>query len=186
MLTCVSIYPGKNLRLVKTTVGFCFVNLGERIYQKVVSLLLFSFTSFSFYFFSTTIYCSSWKHFLTTDPPASETLILSGRFYEAKKKNTHTFACLWSLPGGLFSLGMLARSRLIKGQTTSWLLLWSATVGVFAGLMLGSLLLVSLCAGAAATFDSRLDVHWDLWKKTHEKEYQNEVFVIKKNKRRWM
>ncbi|XP_074509131.1 cathepsin S, ortholog2, tandem duplicate 1 [Sebastes fasciatus] len=43
------------------------------------------------------------------------------------------------------------------------------------GLMLGSLLLVSLCVGAAAAFDSRLDVHWELWKKIHEKKYQNEV-----------
>ncbi|XP_041799152.1 cathepsin S, ortholog2, tandem duplicate 1 [Chelmon rostratus] len=48
----------------------------------------------------------------------------------------------------------------------------SATVQ---GLMLGNLLLFSLCARAAAMFDSRLDVHWDLWKKTHEKTYQNEV-----------
>lgn len=48
-------------------------------------------------------------------------------------------------------------------------------VGVFTGLMLGSLLLVSLCVEAAAMFDSRLDVHWELWKRTHEKKYQNEV-----------
>lgn len=41
--------------------------------------------------------------------------------------------------------------------------------------MLASLLLVSLCAGTAAMFDSRLDVHWELWKKTHGKIYQNEV-----------
>lgn len=45
----------------------------------------------------------------------------------------------------------------------------------FTGLMLGSLLLVSLCVGAAAMFDSQLDVHWELWKKTHEKKYQNQV-----------
>lgn len=43
------------------------------------------------------------------------------------------------------------------------------------GLMLGSLLLVSLCVGAAATFDSRLDIHWDLWKKTHGKTYNSDV-----------
>lgn len=49
------------------------------------------------------------------------------------------------------------------------------SLAVFIGLMLGSLLLVSLCAGAAAMFDSRLDVHWDMWKKTHEKAYNNEV-----------
>eukprot|EP00064_Thunnus_orientalis_P016093 superscaffoldBa00003114_g16156 len=42
-------------------------------------------------------------------------------------------------------------------------------------LMLGSLLFVSLCVGAAATFDSRLDVHWDLWKKTHGKTYNSDV-----------
>ncbi|XP_029308131.1 cathepsin S, ortholog2, tandem duplicate 1 [Cottoperca gobio] len=42
-------------------------------------------------------------------------------------------------------------------------------------LMLGSLLLVSLCVGAAAMFESRLDVHWELWKKTYERKYQNEV-----------
>lgn len=46
--------------------------------------------------------------------------------------------------------------------------------------MLASLLLVSLCAAApaaaaAAMFDSRLDVHWELWKKTHNKMYLNEV-----------
>ncbi|XP_030248534.1 cathepsin S-like [Sparus aurata] len=43
------------------------------------------------------------------------------------------------------------------------------------GLMLGSILLFSLCLGAAATLDSKLDFQWDLWKKTHEKTYQNEV-----------
>ncbi|XP_072249827.1 cathepsin S-like [Leuresthes tenuis] len=42
------------------------------------------------------------------------------------------------------------------------------------GLMLGSLLLVSMCVGAAAMFESRLDAHWDLWKKTHGKMYQTE------------
>ncbi|KAF3839187.1 hypothetical protein F7725_017904 [Dissostichus mawsoni] len=41
-------------------------------------------------------------------------------------------------------------------------------------LMLGSLLLV-LCVGAAAMFESQLDGHWELWKKTHEKKYRNEV-----------
>lgn len=41
--------------------------------------------------------------------------------------------------------------------------------------MVGSLLLVSLCAGAAAMFDSKLDLHWDMWKKTHGKKYQTEV-----------
>ncbi|KAK5861728.1 hypothetical protein PBY51_017182 [Eleginops maclovinus] len=43
------------------------------------------------------------------------------------------------------------------------------------GLMLGSLLLVSLCVGASAMFESQLDGHWELWKKTHEKQYRNEV-----------
>ncbi|XP_017283961.1 cathepsin S, ortholog2, tandem duplicate 1 [Kryptolebias marmoratus] len=42
------------------------------------------------------------------------------------------------------------------------------------GLMLASLLLVSLWLGAAAMFESRLDVHWELWKKTHSKTYKNE------------
>ncbi|XP_062279347.1 cathepsin S-like [Scomber scombrus] len=47
---------------------------------------------------------------------------------------------------------------------------------MFTGLMLGSLLLVSLCVGAAAMFDSKqLDNHWDLWKKTHGKTYRNDV-----------
>nr|AJT59487.1 cathepsin S protein [Sciaenops ocellatus] len=43
------------------------------------------------------------------------------------------------------------------------------------GLMLGSLLLFSLCAGAATMFDSKLDNHWELWKKTHGKMYKNDV-----------
>ncbi|XP_062279336.1 cathepsin S-like [Scomber scombrus] len=44
------------------------------------------------------------------------------------------------------------------------------------GLMLGSLLLVSMCVGAAAMFSSQqLDDHWDLWKKTHGKTYKDEV-----------
>lgn len=38
--------------------------------------------------------------------------------------------------------------------------------------MLGALL---LCGGAAAMFDSTLDVHWELWKKTHGKMYESEV-----------
>ncbi|XP_071398025.1 cathepsin S-like [Centroberyx affinis] len=40
--------------------------------------------------------------------------------------------------------------------------------------MLGTLLLVSQCVGAAAMFDTRLDVHWEKWKKTHGKKYQTE------------
>ncbi|XP_034409395.1 cathepsin S-like [Cyclopterus lumpus] len=48
------------------------------------------------------------------------------------------------------------------------------------GLMLGSLLLVSLCVGAAAMFDSRLDVQWELWKKTNEKQYRNEVEDVRR------
>ncbi|KAF3692401.1 Cathepsin S [Channa argus] len=43
------------------------------------------------------------------------------------------------------------------------------------GLMFWSLLLVSLWDGAPATFDSALNLHWELWKKTHDKMYQNEV-----------
>lgn len=42
-------------------------------------------------------------------------------------------------------------------------------------MMLGSLLLVSVCFGAAAMFEGQLDVHWELWKKTHGKKYQSEV-----------
>ena len=53
---------------------------------------------------------------------------------------------------------------------------------VSTGLMLGSVLLFSLCLGAAATLDSKLDIQWDLWKKTHEKTYQNEVC----DKNKWM
>ncbi|KAG7234011.1 hypothetical protein INR49_006257 [Caranx melampygus] len=41
-------------------------------------------------------------------------------------------------------------------------------------MLLGSLLLVSLCARAVAMFDSRLDAHWELWKKTHGKSYPHE------------
>nr|ABK63481.1 cathepsin S [Channa argus] len=43
------------------------------------------------------------------------------------------------------------------------------------GLMFWSLLLVSLWDGAPATFDSSLNLHWQMWKKTHNKMYQNEV-----------
>ncbi|CAF95154.1 unnamed protein product, partial [Tetraodon nigroviridis] len=42
-------------------------------------------------------------------------------------------------------------------------------------LVLGALLLSWLCASAAAMFDSDLNVHWELWKKTHDKMYQSEV-----------
>ncbi|XP_061573544.1 cathepsin S-like [Cololabis saira] len=48
------------------------------------------------------------------------------------------------------------------------------------GLMLASLLLVSLCLGAAATFDGRLDDHWQLWKKEHGKMYQSEEEDIRR------
>lgn len=50
--------------------------------------------------------------------------------------------------------------------------------------MFASLLLVSLCVGAVAMIDSRLDDHWELWKKTHEKKYQNEVCDNNKLKKR--
>ncbi|XP_068425620.1 cathepsin S, ortholog2, tandem duplicate 1 [Clinocottus analis] len=48
------------------------------------------------------------------------------------------------------------------------------------GLMFGALLLVSLCVEAAAMFDSQLDVHWELWKKTNEKKYRNEVEDVRR------
>uniref|UniRef100_A0A8C6SJT6 Cathepsin L n=1 Tax=Neogobius melanostomus TaxID=47308 RepID=A0A8C6SJT6_9GOBI len=41
--------------------------------------------------------------------------------------------------------------------------------------MLGVWLLVCLCAPVLAEFDSRLDQHWELWKKTYQKKYHNEV-----------
>lgn len=42
--------------------------------------------------------------------------------------------------------------------------------------MLASLLLVSLCVtAAAAMLDSSLDLHWELWKRKHEKSYKTEV-----------
>lgn len=41
--------------------------------------------------------------------------------------------------------------------------------------MLASLLLVSACVPAAAMLDSSLDVHWELWKRKHEKSYKTEV-----------
>ncbi|KAM9309962.1 uncharacterized protein KZ484_025887 [Pholidichthys leucotaenia] len=47
-------------------------------------------------------------------------------------------------------------------------------------LMLGSLLLVSLCMGAAAMFEGQLDVHWELWKKMHKKNYENEVENVRR------
>lgn len=40
--------------------------------------------------------------------------------------------------------------------------------------MLGSLLLLSLCARAAAMFGS-LDTHWELWKKTYGKQYDSKA-----------
>uniref|UniRef100_A0A671VIM1 Cathepsin S n=1 Tax=Sparus aurata TaxID=8175 RepID=A0A671VIM1_SPAAU len=40
--------------------------------------------------------------------------------------------------------------------------------------MLGSILLFSLCLRAAATSDSWLDCHWNLWKVTYNKTYPNE------------
>ncbi|XP_015233465.1 PREDICTED: cathepsin S-like [Cyprinodon variegatus] len=42
------------------------------------------------------------------------------------------------------------------------------------GMMFGSLLLACLCVGAVVSLDSRLDNHWELWKKTHGKMYQND------------
>uniref|UniRef100_A0A671VJ40 Cathepsin S n=1 Tax=Sparus aurata TaxID=8175 RepID=A0A671VJ40_SPAAU len=47
-------------------------------------------------------------------------------------------------------------------------------VSVSTGLMLGSILLFSLCLRAAATSDSWLDCHWNLWKVTYNKTYPNE------------
>ncbi|XP_072316856.1 uncharacterized protein [Eucyclogobius newberryi] len=45
-----------------------------------------------------------------------------------------------------------------------------------AGVLVGGwLLLAVLCATVWAEFDFRLDIHWDRWKKTHQKKYQNEV-----------
>lgn len=43
------------------------------------------------------------------------------------------------------------------------------------GVMVSVWLLAVLCAVTLAEFDSILDKHWDLWKKTHHKKYQNEV-----------
>uniref|UniRef100_A0A3B3ZAW8 Cathepsin S, ortholog 1 n=1 Tax=Periophthalmus magnuspinnatus TaxID=409849 RepID=A0A3B3ZAW8_9GOBI len=41
----------------------------------------------------------------------------------------------------------------------------------------GWLLLALLCATVWAEFDFSLDIHWDRWKKTHQKKYQNEVRI---------
>lgn len=39
-----------------------------------------------------------------------------------------------------------------------------------------NLLLVSACVQASvAVLDSNLNLHWELWKKTHNKNYQDEV-----------
>ncbi|XP_074539563.1 cathepsin S, ortholog2, tandem duplicate 1 isoform X2 [Halichoeres trimaculatus] len=48
------------------------------------------------------------------------------------------------------------------------------------GLVLLSLLLVSSSLGVASAFDWRLDDHWQLWKKTHEKKYPNEVEDVRR------
>ncbi|XP_067094042.1 cathepsin S, ortholog2, tandem duplicate 1 [Osmerus mordax] len=40
--------------------------------------------------------------------------------------------------------------------------------------MLGSLLLVAMC-GVAAALDAKLDLHWQMWKKQHGKNYKTEV-----------
>ena len=40
--------------------------------------------------------------------------------------------------------------------------------------MLGSLLLVVMC-GVAAALDAKLDLHWQMWKKQHGKNYKTEV-----------
>uniref|UniRef100_A0A7N8XNI3 Cathepsin S, ortholog 2, tandem duplicate 2 n=1 Tax=Mastacembelus armatus TaxID=205130 RepID=A0A7N8XNI3_9TELE len=67
-------------------------------------------------------------------------------------------------------LGVLAPSHQRSGDILSFL------VCVFTVMMLVNLLFVShLCVVAAAMFESRLDAHWELWKKTHGKTYQNEV-----------
>lgn len=54
-------------------------------------------------------------------------------------------------------------------------------VFVSTGLFLVSLLLFCLCFEPATMFDSKLNLHWELWKKTHEKQYQNEVHDTKKS-----
>ncbi|KAK7880625.1 hypothetical protein WMY93_032735 [Mugilogobius chulae] len=47
-----------------------------------------------------------------------------------------------------------------------------ARAGVLVG---GWLLLAVFCATVWAEFDFNLDIHWDRWKRTHKKKYQNEV-----------
>uniref|UniRef100_A0A8C7NCI4 Cathepsin S n=1 Tax=Oncorhynchus mykiss TaxID=8022 RepID=A0A8C7NCI4_ONCMY len=42
-------------------------------------------------------------------------------------------------------------------------------------MMLWSLLLAVLCGTAVALFDPMLEQHWQMWKKTHNKNYQTEV-----------
>ncbi|KAK7886938.1 hypothetical protein WMY93_026559 [Mugilogobius chulae] len=51
--------------------------------------------------------------------------------------------------------------------------MYSTRKGVLVGGRL--LLLALLCATVWAEFDSRLDQHWDLWKKTYQKTYQDEA-----------
>nr|XP_055066508.1 cathepsin S, ortholog2, tandem duplicate 1 [Misgurnus anguillicaudatus] len=41
--------------------------------------------------------------------------------------------------------------------------------------MFGSLLFVVFCGAALAHFNSNLDQHWEMWKKTHGKSYTSEV-----------
>ncbi|KAK7880624.1 hypothetical protein WMY93_032734 [Mugilogobius chulae] len=47
--------------------------------------------------------------------------------------------------------------------------------GVLVGGWLLLLVVALLCVTVWAEFDSRLDQHWDLWKKTYQKKYQDEA-----------
>ncbi|CAL8247779.1 unnamed protein product [Lota lota] len=41
--------------------------------------------------------------------------------------------------------------------------------------MFNGLLLASLCLTAVAMFETKFDLHWEMWKKTHNKNYETEV-----------
>ncbi|KAK7880629.1 hypothetical protein WMY93_032739 [Mugilogobius chulae] len=60
-----------------------------------------------------------------------------------------------------------------EGSSHYWLV--KNSWGKHVGEKTGVLLLALLCATVWAEFDSRLDQHWNLWKKTFQKTYQNEV-----------
>ena len=80
------------------------------------------------------------------------------------------FSIFHTLPVMYFTVMFYMTDRMFYEITESLSVLLVAI-----GNMFNCMLLASLCLMAAAMFDTEFDLPWEIWKKTHNKNYETQV-----------